>query len=122
MDSLAVQKEYRASLCLVYSPNITVLQNQQARVTTRISTSMQPTDPVQIFLDLCWVCILLGLTCDSGVNTLPAMQEIQIRSLGEENPLEEGMATHSSILVEESPWTEEPDRLQSMESQTVGYD
>ena len=83
---------------------------------------MQPTDPVQIFLDLCWVCILLGLTCDSGVKTLPAMQEIQIRSLGEENPLEEGMATHSSILVEESPWTEEPDRLQSMESQTVGYD
>ena len=50
------------------------------------------------------------------------MQEIQIRSLGEENPLEEGMATHSSILVEESPWTEESDRLQSMESQTVGYD
>ena len=50
------------------------------------------------------------------------MQEIQIQSLGEENLLEEGMATHSSILAGESPWTEEPDRLQSMGSQKVGYD
>jgi len=50
------------------------------------------------------------------------MQDIQIRSLGEENPLEEGMTTHSSILAGESPWTEEPDRLQSMGSQKVGYD
>ena len=49
------------------------------------------------------------------------MQEIQIQSLGEENLLEEGMATHSSILAGESPWTEEPDRLQSMGSQKVGH-
>ena len=39
------------------------------------------------------------------------MQEIQIQSLGEENLLEEGMATHSSILAGESPWTEEPSGL-----------
>ena len=50
------------------------------------------------------------------------MQETQIQSLGEENPLEEGMASHSSILAGDSAWTEEPDRLQSMGSQKVGYD
>ena len=41
---------------------------------------------------------------------------------GLEDPLEEGMATHSSILAWEMPWTEEPGRLQSMRSQRVGYD
>ena len=45
-----------------------------------------------------------------------AIQEI-LRSLGQEDPLEKGMATHSSILAWEIPWTEEPRRLQSMGSQ-----
>ena len=45
------------------------------------------------------------------------MLETQIRSLGQEDPLEEGMATHSSILVWRIPWTEEPVGLQSLESQ-----
>ena len=44
---------------------------------------------------------------------LPAMQEIQLHSLGQEDPLEEGMATHSSILAWRIPWTEEPGGLQS---------
>ena len=48
------------------------------------------------------------------INNLPAMQKTQIRSLGQEDPLEKGMATHSSILAWEIPWTEEPGRLQSM--------
>ena len=43
----------------------------------------------------------------------PAMQETQIQSLGQEDPLEKGMVTHSSILAWEIPWTEEPDRPQS---------
>ena len=43
------------------------------------------------------------------------MQETWVQSLGREDPLEEEMATHSSILAWEIPWTEEPDRLQSME-------
>ena len=47
------------------------------------------------------------------VKNLPAMQETQVQSLGREDPLEEGMATHSSILAWEIPWTEEPGRLQS---------
>ena len=45
------------------------------------------------------------------------MQEIQVQSLGQEDPLEEGMATHSSILAWRIPWTEEPSGLQSMGSQ-----
>ena len=48
------------------------------------------------------------------VKDLPAMWETQIRSLGREDPLKEGMATHSSILAWRIPWTEESDVLQSM--------
>ena len=56
------------------------------------------------------------------VKTLPAVQEIQemwVQSLSEEDPLEEEMATHSSILAWKIPWTEEPGWLQSMGSQRV---
>ena len=48
------------------------------------------------------------------VKNLPATQETWVRSLGWEDPLEEGTATHSSILAQRIRWTEEPDRLQSM--------
>ena len=51
------------------------------------------------------------------VKNLPAMQEMRVRSLGQENPLEKGMATHSSILVWRIPGTEELGGLQSMGSQ-----
>ena len=50
------------------------------------------------------------------------MQKTCIRSLEWENPLEKDMATHSSILAWEIPWTEEPGRLQPMVSQQVGHD
>ena len=50
------------------------------------------------------------------VKNLPAMQETQVQSVGWEDPLEKGMATHSSILAWEIPRTEEPGRLQSMGS------
>ena len=50
------------------------------------------------------------------------IQEMQVQSLGWEDPLEKEMATHSSILAWRIPWTEEPGRLQSMESQRVRYD
>ena len=49
----------------------------------------------------------MGLTSDSAVKNPPAMQETQVQSLGREDPLEEGMATHSSILAWRIPWTEE---------------
>ena len=48
------------------------------------------------------------------------MKKTWVLSLGRENPMEEGMATHSGILAWKIPWTEEPDRLQSMGSQRVG--
>ena len=50
------------------------------------------------------------------------MQEDQVRSLGWEDPLEEEVTAHSSILAWKIPWTEEPGGLQSMGSQRVGYD
>ena len=53
---------------------------------------------------------------------LPEMQETQVRSLDWEDPLEKGMATHSSILAWRIPRMEEPGRLQSMGSQRVGFD
>ena len=56
------------------------------------------------------------------VKNLPAMQETRVRSLGQEDPLEKGMAAHSSILSWRIPWTEEPGRLQSLGSQRVGHD
>ena len=56
------------------------------------------------------------------VKNLLATRDTQIRSLGWENTLEKGMATHSSILAWIIPWTEEPGRLQFMGSQSVGHD
>ena len=56
------------------------------------------------------------------VKNLPAMPETRVQSLGQESPLEKGMATHSSILAWKIPWTEEPGRLQSRGSQRVGHD
>ena len=56
------------------------------------------------------------------VKNLPPMQETWVWSPGQEDPLEEEMATHSSILAWEIPWTEEPGGLQSMELQRVGRD
>ena len=56
------------------------------------------------------------------VKNLPAMQETWVPSLGQEDPLEERMATHSSILAWRIPRTEEPGGLQSMRSQRVGHD
>ena len=56
------------------------------------------------------------------VKNSPAVQETQVRSLGREDPLEEDMATHSSILAWRIPWTEEPGGLESMGSQRVGQD
>ena len=55
------------------------------------------------------------------VKNPPAMQETSVRSLGWEDPLEDGMATHSRILAWRNPWTEEPGWLQSIGSQRVGH-
>ena len=54
------------------------------------------------------------------VKNFPTVQETQVQSLGQEDTLEKGMATHSSILAWGLPWMEEPGRLQSMGSQRAG--
>ena len=79
----------------------------------------------------CWQAYWCGFIIiwlplgSSVVKNLPAIQKLQkvwVKSLGQEDPLEEGMATHSSILAWRIPWTEEPGGLHSIGLQRVGYD
>ena len=56
------------------------------------------------------------------VKNLPAVQQTQVRSLGQEDPLEKEIASHSRILAWRIPWIEEPGGLQSMGSHRVGHD
>ena len=56
----------------------------------------------------------MGSTDDSVAKNLPAVQEIQVPSLGQKDSLEKEMATNSSILAWKIPWMEKPSRLQSM--------
>ena len=63
----------------------------------------------------------MGFPVAQMVKNLPALQETQVQSLGQEDPLEEEMATHSSILAWRIPWTEEPGGLKSMGSQRVRH-
>jgi len=66
--------------------------------------------------------LLLGFLCGSDSKESPAVQKTWVQSLGWGDPLEEGMATHSSILAWRISWTEEPGWLQSMGSQRIGHD
>ena len=66
-------------------------------------------------------CHWASLMAQTGKN-LPVAQETLVRSWGQEDPLEGGVATHSSILAWKIPWTEEPGGLQSMDLQRVGHD
>ena len=72
----------------------------------------------------CYSCGIMCVQYETGVSlvvqivkNLPEMQETRVQSLGWEDALEKGMATHASILAWRIPWTEEPGRLQSMGSQ-----
>ena len=72
-------------------------------------------------------CFQVFQTCFASlmaqmVKNLPAVQDTQIQSLGQKDPLEKGITTHSSILACRIPWTEEPGGLQSMGSQRVRHD
>ena len=68
-------------------------------------------------LQYSWASLLAQL-----VKNLPAMWETWVRTLGQEDPMEKEMATHSNLLAWRIPWTEEPGGLQSMGSQRVRYD
>ena len=69
-----------------------------------------------------WLWYYEGFPGGSAIKNLPAMQEPWVRSLSREDPLEEGIATHSSTLAWKIPWMEEPGRLQSMELLRGGHD
>ena len=86
---------------------------------------------IHIYTHVCiyiYICMYVyththtGFSGGSAEKNLPTMQEMQVRSLGWEDPLEKEMATHSSIIAWRIPWTEEPSKLQSMGSQGVGHD
>ena len=68
------------------------------------------------------LCIHRASLVVQMIKNLPAVQETWVRSLGWEDPLGKGMATHSSILTWRIPWAEEPDGLQSMGWQRVSHD
>ena len=72
---------------------------------------------LKIFNNWYWASLVVQM-----VKRLPAVQEIWVQSLGQEDPLEKEMTTHSSTLAWKIPWMEELGRLQSMGSQRVGHD
>ena len=63
----------------------------------------------------------MGFPCVSVVKNPPAKQETRVQTLGQEDPLEKEMATHSTILAKEIPQTEEPGGLESVGSKKVGH-
>ena len=75
-----------------------------------------------LHVDIYCIYTCMGFPGGTVVKNPPAMLEMWVRSLGQEDPLEEGMATHSSILAWEIPWTEEPGELQSTGSLRVEHD
>ena len=76
---------------------------------------------MQKVFTLCFA-VIVGFPDGLVVKNLPAVQEMQVQSLGGEDPLEKEMATHSSILAWRIPWKEKPGGLQFMGSQRVGHE
>ena len=88
----------------------TIIEKTLVKIIFQNEISVQDLNKGQLFCR--W-----GFPCDSVVKNLPVMQETQVSSPSGKDLLEKGMATHSSILAWEIPWTEEPGGLQSMWSQ-----
>ena len=89
----------------------TIIEKMLVKIIFQNEISVQDLNKGQLFCR--W-----GFPCDSVVKNLPVMQETQVSSLGGKDLLEKGMATHSSILAWEIPWTEESGGLQSMGTQS----
>ena len=109
--------------CLFHAPVNPSVVDKDHRVFTLLC-SFQP-KLQQIFFFNIWKCFPIPFLSWPGlaqmVKYLPAKQETRVQCLGQEDPLEEGMVTHSSILAWRIPWTEEPGGLQSMGSQRVRH-
>ena len=82
-----------------------------------LSTPQHVLKQIRVYFPPIWVSLVA-----QTVKRLPAMRETRVQSVSQKDPLEQEMATLSSILSWKIPWTEEPGRLQSMGSQRVGYD
>ena len=95
---------------------------------TPTSSSIKPYSVLYLFEDKIFFALHLPLPTYQAslvaqtVKNLPAMQETWVQSLGQEDPLEKGLTTHSSSLAWIIPWREEPGRLQSIALQRVGHD
>ncbi|CAM9426702.1 unnamed protein product, partial [Rangifer tarandus platyrhynchus] len=90
-------------------------QQEQFHVLHPVTKPLYPSNKQQVCFD--WACLLTQMA-----KNLPAMQETQIQYLGWEDPLEKGIAIHSSILAWRTPWTEKTGELQSMGWQRVRHD
>ena len=91
---------------LSLSPGLFISRITLSKLLTSINIhSSQRGDNIKI-IGLYWASLVAQM-----VKNMPAMQESQVQSLGQEDPLEKGMATHSSILAWEIPWTEKPGEL-----------
>ena len=104
-----IQCQQLISLHLLSEAYITVQINTHAHTHTHTQTHITCNTVYKNFYLILlhkWASLVSQM-----VKNLSAMQETWVQSLGWEDPLEEGMATHSSILVVEAPWTEEPGRL-----------
>ena len=99
-------------------PAKTLLNSWLAKITNAMSDNKYHLKPLRFGL----ICYTLMDKVAQMVKHLPTMQETWVRSLGQEDPLEKEMATHSSILVWKIPWMEKPGWLLSMGSQRVGHD
>ena len=101
------------------SPDPVVYLLHPALLGDGAETHPHPTNTSQ----LCWLHLYLPFPSlvAQRVKNLPAMQETWVQSLGQEDPLEKGMATHSNILAWRIPWIEDPGGLQSMGSQSIGH-
>ena len=96
----------------------------------RLGKPLKLTDILHSVQSMMSVRLIVHLSCPSSwtslvaqnVKRLSTMWETWVRSLGREDPLEKEMVIHSSAIAWKIPWTEEPDRLQSMGSQRVGHD
>ena len=109
-------------LAVTWSWNLEKLKSRNWKIYPVSSVNVFSFYEKEVWLHL-WsrMCCLWGFPGGLAAKNLSAMQETQVWSMGQEDPLEEEMGTHSSILAWRIPWTEEPGRLQSMGSQGVRH-
>ena len=105
-----VNLAWKKKINFVFSKESKLVSIYQCNIPHRVSEIMEG-------FTVSWISLVAQM-----VKNLPPVQDTQVQSLGREDPLEKGMATHSSTLAWSIPWTEEPGWLQSMGLQRVGHD